>query len=282
MKKQLIVISAFAALSVSYAAPTFSLSLKSGTTDKVDIIYNQDASLPGRSFAFNITPPAGVTVSAPTPPFGVTCIINSVGEVAVGATTASAITDGLTVCTFTATGLSGSSVDFAVANEEHTLTDGTFLSTAGGNVSTPNPIVLTLGGGSGGGFNTTVNYSVGAGTGTGTFACDSGASGATVAGGTAVSCTAAPNGTDTSAITGCPAGATTSTNTTCAFTASTTADETVDLVATFTAGGTGPGPGTNPSTPGAARPVPALGVFGLLAMLASMFGAATIVLRRKR
>ncbi len=291
MKKILILSVLPLAVSSALAAPTFSFNPSSVTADTatdIQIIYNQDNTDPGTTYALQIKPPAGVTIGTITPGIGFICQLNTAGNIAVGITTTNALPDGHSPCTFSATvPASLTSATFSIEQAQHVLESGTIIKTEDGTLTIPGDqpeLSLTVGGGSGS-FNTTVNYSVGTGTGTGTFTCDSGATGATVAGGTAVSCTATPNGSDTSAITGCPAGATTSNDTTCAFTASTTADETVDLVATFTAGGgTGPGtgPGTNPSTPGSARPVPALGVFGLLAMLASMFGAATMVLRRKR
>ncbi len=266
------------------AAPTFNMSpstLSDGTSNTININYVQDATA-GVAYAanFDFTLPAGVTISNVTATTATQCTLDGTSTIKINKLGLSTLPSEV-VCNFDIVVPAGATgvIPVAVDSESHASINGDIVLPA------PNSVISDFTISSGGSaFNTTVNYSVGAGTGTGTFTCDSGQSGATVAGGTAVSCTAAPNGTDTSAITGCPAGATTSTNTICAFTASTTADETVNLVATFTAAGTGPGGpgGPNPSTPGAARPVPALGVFGLLAMLASMFGAATLVLRRKR
>ncbi len=357
MKKILILSVLSLAVSSALAAPTFSFNPSSVTADTatdIQIIYNQDNTDPGTTYALQIKPPAGVTIGTITPNIGFICQLNGAGNIAVGITSVSALPDGHSPCTFSATvPASLTSATFSIEQAQHVLESGTIIKTDDGSLNIPGDqpeLSLTVGGA--GGFSTTVNYSIGPGTGSGTFTCDSGPTGAAVAGGTTVSCTATPDATHTSTISGCPAGATTNTNTSCVFDASTTANETVDLSAVFmitplpgqytlsvmagangsvsctpSAGsvvaagdsvsctatpdtgynvGTWTAPaacsgtsctfnmpaadttvsatfiaGNNP-TSGSARPVPALGVFGLLAMLASMFGAATMVLRRKR
>ncbi len=283
MKNFLTLVLFGAAASSAYALPSLSLDPTTGLVvgnNSITIKYTQDTAPPlgvGYSAKIKLTLPTGATMSNVVADRASVCQADTASPadtIAVANARATAIPASHDIaCTFDLVIPAGvTSINYEFQNVIQTVepaVDNTVPNYSGN---------LAVGGG--GGFNTTVNYSVGAGTGTGTFACDSGATGATVAGGTTVSCTATPNGTDTSAITGCPTTATTNTNTSCVFNAITTGDDEVNLVATFTAAGTGPG--TNPARPGDARPVPALGVFGLLAMLASMFGAATLVLRRKR